>query len=279
MLIINIVNTKNILSDTFEYNKYNLYQIFKRSNKIYMKPNNICKKLVIYGSNIENNIGYKKYTSIVTYMVNIPNRILYILTGLILSDGHITFVTKTISNKQGITSLKNSRFYLKQSLNHSEYLLYVFSLLSHYCITLPKTRICYLKGKPFYAIEFYTRALPCLTLLRNKFYNGRVKIIPSDIYDYIDYESIAHMIMSNGSFVRGGGILINLQNFTVKELILLLNVFKIKFNLDCTLHKSKHQYALYIKLESVKILYPKIKQYIVENMRYKFNKNIINNQK
>ena len=127
--------------------------------------------------------------------------------------------------------------------------------------------------------RFNTRALYCLTLLRNKFYNGRIKIIPSDIYDYINYESIAHMIMLKGSFIRDGGILINLHNFTVKELILLLNVLKIKFNLDCILHKSKNQYGLYIKLESVKILYPNIKQYIIESMRYKFHKNIINNQK
>lgn len=51
----------------------------------------------------------------------------------------------------------NSRLYFKQSLGHIEYIMYVYSLLSHYCITLPKLKEARLGGKTFYAIYFYTR--------------------------------------------------------------------------------------------------------------------------
>ncbi len=119
-----------------------------------------------------------------------------------------------------------------------------------------------------------TRALPCMTLLRYKFYNGRIKIIPEDIYDYLSYEGLAHMIMCDGSLSKGSGIILNLQAFTTKELILLMNVFKIKFDMNCTLHKSRNKYIIYIKTESVIKIYPYIKPYIVDNMKHKFSKKI-----
>ena len=103
-------------------------------------------------------------------------------------------------------------------------------------------------------------ALPCFSLLRYKFYDHRIKIIPDDIYDYLNYESLAHMIMCDGSF-SSKGLTLNLQSFTLKELILLLNVLKIKFDLDCTIHKSRHQYVLYIRVKSVNKLYKNIYKY------------------
>lgn len=262
----------SLSEDIYNHKIYNIYQLFSRSNKYAIMPNYSCKSLVIYGSNLESNLGNKKYTNIISHMVNIPNNIYYILTGIILTDGHINIVSKgDKKNIPGLNINSNSRFYIKQSLNHAEYIFYVFSLLSHYCISPPKLKKSYLKGKLFYAIEFYTRSLPCFTLLRHKFYNGRIKIIPTDIYDLINYESIAHMIMCNGAFMIGGGIVLHLQNFTLKELIFLLNVFIIKFNLDCTIHKSRNKYTIYIKKSSVIELYKDIYSYIIPSMRYKFD--------
>lgn len=281
-----ILYKKLLLEDTYNNKKYNLFKLFNKSNPIYIKPNNKCKNLVIYGTNLECNIHNNKYTSIISYMVNIPNNILYILTGLILSDGFINKKSNNNNNNniiEGINITTNSRFYIKQSLKHSQYLLYVYTLLSHYCISLPKLKKTYLKGKLFYSIEFYTRSLPCFTLLRNIFYKGRIKIIPIsseynklfannnkyDIYDLINYESLAHIIMSDGSFQQNG-ITINLQNFKLYELIHLSNVLNIKFNLNCNIHKYRNQYVLYISVNSVKNLFPHIKNFIIPNMQYKF---------
>lgn len=284
MPINNILYKNILLKDTYDSINYNLIKIFKKSNPNYIKPNIICKKLVIYGTNLESNIDNNKYTSIVSYMINIPNSFLYIMTGIILSDGNINIITKNKKKKEGIITTTNSRLYLKQSINHSEYLLYVFNLLSHYCISIPKLKKSYLKGKLFYALEFYTRSLPCFTLLRNIFYIGRIKIIPIskeynslhynninyDIYDLINYESLAHIIMGDGAFQKGGGITLNLQNFKLIELVHLINVLKVKFDLDCTIHKSRNKWVIYIKLHSVIKLFPHIKNFIVPNMKYKF---------
>ena len=53
-----------------------------------------------------------------------------------------------------------------------------------------------------------------------------------------------------------------------------MNVLKIKFDIETSLHKSRNHYTVYIKVDSAKKLYPKIKNYIVPSMRYKFEKKI-----
>lgn len=269
-----LVLNYSLLPETFLSSEYSLLKLFPRSNRKYLVENNICKSLVVYGSNIESNVSNKKYTSIVSYMVGIPNRILFILVGLILSDGYLEYKSTKGKDKKIDKNLVlvNSRFRFKQSMIHVSYLLYVFSLLSHYCVSPPKLKEEIVKGKKYTLIEFMTRSLPIFTILRQKFYNGRVKIIPLDIYDYISYESLAHIIMSDGSHMEGGGLVLHLQNFTIKELILLLNVFKIKFDLNCTLHKSRKNNTIYVKKESMNKLYFCIKDYIIPEMRYKFNK-------
>ena len=267
----------------------NLLKIFPRSNPKYMTENNDCKSLVIYGSNLESSLNLPKFTSIVSYMINITNSILSPLVGIILSDGYIEYKSrKTLNsgnaiisgknvlnnNKSEIYSNVNSRLKFKQSIDHSEYLFYVFNIISPLCGSYPKLVKAKIKGRDFYGIEITTRALPCFTQLRDIFYRGRIKIIPENLYDLLTYEGLAHIIMGDGAF-QFKGITLNLQAFTLKELILFINVLKIKFDIDCTLHKSRNHYTVYIRVDSAKNLYPKIKNYIVPSMRYKFEKKIL----
>lgn len=253
---------------------YNIETFNKLNNtkkkKYYITPNRTCKSLVLYGSNLESTIHEKKYSKIIAYYINMPHDILYIIVGILLTDGYIE---KNLKNKNKETKfITNSRFGLKQSLGHVEYLLSVFNRLAHYCPSVPRfIRTKGAAGKIYYGVEFKTRSLPCFTLLRNHFYEGNTKIIPSDLYDLLNYEGLAHMIMGDGSFVKGGGLVLNLQAFTLKELIFLSNILKIKFNLDCTIKKSRHLYVIYIRVKSVKALYPHIKDFIIPSMKYKFD--------
>lgn len=266
----NYNNNNIIIPDLY---KGNLYEIYPRSNRNYIKPNNICKELVVYGSNLESNINIPSFTNIVRSIINIPNNLLYIIVGILLTDGTISLNTKKDIND--INNIINCRFKLKTSLKHSEYLIYVYQILAHYCIRPPYLRIVYVRGKLYSQLEFYTIALPCFTILRKHFYNGRVKIVPNNLYDLLNYETLAHIIICDGSFQNGGGICLNLQSFTLKELIFIINIFKIKFDLDCTIHKSRSIYLIYIRVKSVKKLYPKIIKYIVPSIKYKFDYKLI----
>lgn len=267
----------------------NIFKVFPNSNKLYTKPNTKCKSLVIYGYNLYSNVGYNKYTNIISYIVNIPNKQLGLITGLILSDA---FIIKSshglyLNNKYNKSILTGSKLSMKQSISHLEYILYVFYKLSHYCMTVPKLiKNKSANGRISYDIELVTRSLPCFTILRRMFYNGRIKILPNNIYDLLTYESIAHIIMGKGSFIMGppalrgapdDGIILHLQCYTLKELILLNNIFNIKFDIDSNIHKHKNEYVLYLSRFTINKLYPNIERYIIWSMKYKFIYKLVDN--
>jgi hypothetical protein len=68
----------------------------------------------------------------------------------------------------------------------------VFFKLNHYCSNFPHKAIGVRKGKPFSALVFQTRLLPCLTDLYNLFYKNKIKVIPSNIYDLLTPAALAN---------------------------------------------------------------------------------------
>ena len=229
--------------------------------KLLMSNINIKKELslVLYGTNLSSTVGYLKFSYYERNFIQIPFNKRSIFIGILLSDASLQKI-----NKEG-----DARLQFKQKYSQFEYLYSVFFQLCHYCSKGPSVNKVSIQKITFYALSFTTRSLPCITELYNLFYPQGKKIIPSHyIYDLLTWEALAHWIQGDGTY--SSGITIQTQSFTIQEMVLLINVLIIKFQLECTIHTQGKYKVLYIKSKSIKKKLYLLLPYIHPTMLYKF---------
>ncbi len=219
--------------------------------------------LVVWGTNLASNVGYPKFGKVISSNIQLPFYIKAVIYGLLLSDGWLSIASKTH---------KNARVGFAQSLAHFDYLFQVFQILSPYCSSYPLLRIRKRKDTVNYGLQFYTRSLPCFTELHSTWIKDGKKIIPIDLFDYLTPLALSIWIMGDGSH-RSHGLVICTDSFSLKEVIYLINVLIIKYELICKLREhNKGQYRIYISEKSLPKLRSIVGPYIISSMLYKISK-------
>ena len=148
-----------------------------------------------------------------------------------------------------------------------------------------------MRGKTFYAWSFQTRQLPCLMEIFNLFYvkeNGKlIKTIKPDLFFYLDYIALAHLIQGYGSS-RNKGVSLITYGFTLKEVILLMNILIIKFDIQPTIYSyetprdpaiyrgpkpelAKVEHQIQINAKDLNKIKPKLLPYFSDHFLYKIN--------
>jgi hypothetical protein len=212
--------------------------------------------------NLTSSVGLGRYTKQISQMVKLPPFYYSVIVGLILSDGWLVFAY--ITNK-------NARLGFKQSLVNFGYFWFVFNLLSHYWSSYPHLVSGLREGTKTYGIEIFTRGLPCFTNFYNLFYVNKVKVIPNEIYNLLDPIALAHWIQEDGKIDRSGLILC-IDSYTLQEVIILINVLIIRYELICSIHRSRPgQYRIYISKKSMVNLSSIILPYMHSSMLYKIH--------
>lgn len=220
------------------------------------------KSLVVWGKNLTSSRreGKGRFTKAVSDMIQLTSYNKGVVVGLLLSDGWIT--STSISNK-------NSRLGFKQSLSHSSYVWFVFFLLSHYCSSYPVFISTKTKDTSTYALQIFTRTLPCFTEIRSLFYVNNIKIVPEDIYNLLTPVALAHLIMGDGNADKHGLILCT-DSYSMKDVVRLANVLMVKYRLDCSVYVKASMYPrIYIKAKSMSLLRTLVTQHMSSDMLYK----------
>lgn len=125
------------------------------------------------------------------------------------------------------------------------------------------------KGTKTYAWAFYTRTLPCFKELKTLFYVDGKKVVPSEyIYELVSPIALAHLIMGDGSYIKGG-LVICTDSFAMEDVVLLFNVLTIKYGLDCTIRKLDSAPRIYIKVNSMDKIREIVLPYMHSSMLYK----------
>lgn len=125
--------------------------------------------MIIYGTFLGSTVG-ERWTAAPLrraywFLENVPSYILGIFVGLLLSDGSLQL-------RKG---RRNALFIFTQSLSHFPYFWFVFTLLSHFCPSLPYVYAFKRRGTVCQSLSFYTRYLPFLTTLYHMFYVNGIK--------------------------------------------------------------------------------------------------------
>lgn len=101
------------------------------------------------------------------------------------------------------------------------------------------------------------------------FYINRTKIVPTDIYNLLTPVALAHMIMGDGSS-REFGLEICTDSYSVIDIIRLMNVLIIRYNLECTIHyHTSTQPRIYIRQRSMSLLRDIVRSHMEKSMLYK----------
>jgi len=221
------------------------------------KPINNNKGLVIWGTNLQSTTG-KRYTKYELNIIKLPNNIKSIILGIILSDGHIALHSKG----------KNAYLIFNQSLSKLAYVYFIFSFLNHYCQSYPSLNTRYTLKTSSSILRIATRSMPCITELHNNYYLNKVKTINNSIYDDLTPIALAHWIMGDGTF--NTSVIFCTDSFSLKEVILLINVLIIKYEINCIIrYHCKIYPRIYVRKESLLKLRLIVKPYMHPSMLYK----------
>jgi hypothetical protein len=244
------------------------YKLLTPTKKLLSKnyPHSNCTEIVCIDDKevlpycLGSSLGSGKITKYIRNITPFYSYTQSVLIGIILSDG---WLQKNKANW-------NARLGFKQSIINFEYLWHVFQVLSPYCQSLPFSTKSVMRGRLFYSVEIQTRAYPFLTELHSLFYSGNKKVLPapSKLFELLTPVALAHLIMCDGS-IRNESIVICTDNFTIKEVVQIINVLIIKFRIECSIHYDNSYPRIYISRKSFTTLKSLINPFIVTSMQYK----------
>jgi LAGLIDADG DNA endonuclease family len=229
--------------------------------KFFSTNNNTnIKDLVIYDKYSKFKLNSKNFlTKLDRNYIILTKEEKSIIIGLLLSDAWL-------QKRKGW----NPRIGLKQSIKNFQFLWNTFIKLSKLCSSHPFLTKTIKRDKLCFGVGFQTRQLKCLYEIYEIMYKNNKKVIKPILFDYIDYIVIAYWIMGDGA-KRNKGVILCTDNFSLKEIILLINILKIKFNIDCTIHKDNNKHRIFINKKSLNKIYNNIKPYFDNKFLYKIN--------
>ena len=196
--------------------------------------------------------------------------IISLIIGSVLGDSHLE------KRNRGI----GTRIKFEQSNKNVEYLMWFHSYLSTrgYCNTdKPKLKKRIRKnGEVYFHYSLNTYTFSSFNWIHDMFYkpigiDGKyVKIIPLNIEEYLNPLALAIWFMDDGSKLKKGARIAT-NCFTYKELLLLCEILKNKFNLTVTIHSGGKNkgHTLYISSLSMPTFSKIIKPYVLPSLYYK----------
>jgi hypothetical protein len=108
------------------------------------------------------------------------------------------------------------------------------------------------------------------------FHVNKNKIIPEDIFNLLNPIALAHWISGDGQIHRRG-LRLCTDSYSIQDIVKLMNVLIIRYELECTYHKFNNR--IYIKQKSMFKLINLIIPNIHPSLHYKLNLHLLTKKK
>lgn len=191
-----------------------------------------------------------------------PQEIKEVIFGSLLGDAKLELPPRGL----------NARFGFIQSVIHKPYFLIVYGLLSHFCLASFR-EYSYLDkrtNKVYTRYTFWTRALPLFTIFHTMFYNGKLKIVPSDL-SLLTGIALAHWIMQDGSLDNKNRIILCTDSFSLEDVQRLAEHLRTQLSLivRITPTSNKKGHRILISSRSLADVRAMVLPHMHESMLYK----------
>ena len=193
---------------------------------------------------------------------------------------NIDIISVLVGNQQGdgYGELRSGspRFSIHMGSPNMEYLYWLHRFYSErgYCSAIvPTFKIQIGKGSILYrSARFHTYTFSSLLWLYELFYIDKVKIMPSNIADYLTPLALAIWIMDDGG-KRNAGLMISTYNFTYQGLLIVKAGLFNKYGLVVEIKKLEAGYILVFQPYEMKLLVSLVYPFFIPSMLYKLHGN------
>ena len=184
-----------------------------------------------------------------------------ILIGLILGDGHLEKLYTPILG----------RLKVEHSYKQKDYVDWLYKEFRNWVRSKPKIRSLKAWGKLRKNYRFSTYGHKILGEFRERFYEGKKKIVPNDIEKDITSLGLAVWYMDDGSIKskKHKGVFLNTQGFRENSVMKLQKMLGNKFGIKSTTRKEKNGKQIYLGGKSGEKFIALAKPYIISSMKYK----------
>jgi hypothetical protein len=120
----------------------------------------------------------------------------------------------------------------------------------------------------YYGYKFNSFTFSSLNWLHDAFYKINVKCLPMNILNEIlTPNRLAIWFILNGNKI-GSSFKLATSYFKEYELKELCQLLKNKYNLECAVHKDKHQYTIYVNNKTAPIFTKIVEPHMLDSMKH-----------
>lgn len=178
-----------------------------------------------------------------------------IIIGTILGDGYLRIVP----------GRKNAFLEVNHTFHQRDYVDWKFKMLESLCKSGPVVR----RGNGNrIAYRFTTRQSGEISELYKRFYQGKKKVIPDNLY--LDPLMLAVWYMDDGSKCGKDNVYLNTQQFDLADQERCRSLLK-QLEIETTLNKDKTYWRIRVKKYSMSKFFKLIYPHVIPSMQYKLS--------